>query len=115
MLPEDRADEFGQLFRSFNQMARGLRKGSDLAYGAVMQPQEGTILTVVREAAEEAEAAREESDLVEAVRRVVGRAHQPWFRMPSTVQAIGPAYATASRCGVREAGSTGDFHAPPVL
>jgi hypothetical protein len=37
----------------------GLRKASDAAYEAVMRPVEGTILTVVREAAEAAEAARD--------------------------------------------------------
>src|SRR5436305_13022259 len=36
-------------------VARALRAGSDAAYAAVQAPQEGTILTVVRELAEEAE------------------------------------------------------------
>src|SRR4051794_11621044 len=36
-------------------VARGLRAGSDAAYAAVQHPAEGTILTVVRELAEEAE------------------------------------------------------------
>lgn len=39
------------------EVARALRAGSDSAYAAVMRPVEGTILTVVREAADAAEAA----------------------------------------------------------
>src|SRR5690606_29893616 len=39
------------------EVARALRAGSDSAYAAVMRPVEGTILTVVREAAEAAEEA----------------------------------------------------------
>jgi DAK2 domain fusion protein YloV len=41
------------------ELALGLRKASDAAYEAVMRPVEGTILTVVRAAAEAAEAARD--------------------------------------------------------
>jgi DAK2 domain fusion protein YloV len=41
--------------------AAGLRNGSDAAYQAVMRPVEGTILTVVREAAEAVEAASDGS------------------------------------------------------
>jgi DAK2 domain fusion protein YloV len=40
-------------------VAAGLRKASDAAYEAVMRPVEGTILTVVRAAADAAEAARD--------------------------------------------------------
>ncbi|MCL6639853.1 MAG: DAK2 domain-containing protein, partial [Candidatus Rokubacteria bacterium] len=36
-------------------VARGLRRGADAAYEAVLRPVEGTILTVAREAAEAAE------------------------------------------------------------
>ena len=36
------------------EFARGLKAGSDMAYNAVMNPTEGTILTVAREAAEAA-------------------------------------------------------------
>src|SRR5439155_4863082 len=53
-------------------LAAGLRKACDLAYAAVQQPQEGTILTVVREAAEEAEGAQVDGEmLTSAARRVV--------------------------------------------
>jgi DAK2 domain fusion protein YloV len=41
------------------EVATGLRKASDAAYEAVMRPVEGTILTVVRAAAEAAEQARD--------------------------------------------------------
>ena len=82
-------------------LARGIRAGSDLAYKAVMQPQEGTILTVVREAAEEAEAAHAEGeDLVEAVRRVVGRAQDALDRTPELLPILKAA-------GVVDAGGRG--------
>jgi DAK2 domain fusion protein YloV len=82
-------------------LARGIRAGSDLAYQAVMQPQEGTILTVVREAAEEAEAAHAEGeDLVEAVRRVVGRAQDALDRTPELLPILKVA-------GVVDAGGRG--------
>ena len=41
-----------------DDIVQGLRRASDAAYQAVMRPVEGTILTVVREAAETAEVAR---------------------------------------------------------
>ncbi len=82
-------------------LARGVRKGSDLAYRAVMQPQEGTILTVVREAAEEAEAAHAEGeDLTEAVRRVVGRAQDALDRTPELLPIL-------KQAGVVDAGGRG--------
>ncbi len=82
-------------------LALGLRKGSDLAYNAVMQPQEGTILTVAREAAEEAEAAHGEGeDLVEAVRRVVGRAQDALDRTPELLPIL-------KQAGVVDAGGRG--------
>ena len=84
-----------------DSLRRGLRSGSDLAYQAVMQPQEGTILTVVREAAEEAEAAHGEGeDLVEAVRRVVGRAQDALDRTPELLPIL-------KQAGVVDAGGRG--------
>ncbi len=84
-----------------DSLQRGLRSGSDLAYKAVMQPQEGTILTVVREAAEEAEAAHGEGeDLVEAVRRVVGRAQDALDRTPELLPIL-------KQAGVVDAGGRG--------
>ena len=48
-------------------LAAGLRRGSEVAYGAVLTPVEGTILTVIRDAAEAAEAAAGRQPHVEAV------------------------------------------------
>jgi DAK2 domain fusion protein YloV len=48
-------------------LAEGLRRGSDVAYGAVLTPVEGTILTVIRDAADAAEAAAGRQPHVEAV------------------------------------------------
>jgi uncharacterized protein len=82
-------------------LAEGLRNGSDLAYKAVMQPQEGTILTVAREAAEEAEAAVADGDgLADAVRRVVGRAQDALDRTPEMLPIL-------KQAGVVDAGGRG--------
>jgi uncharacterized protein len=82
-------------------VANGLRNGSDLAYRAVMQPQEGTILTVVREGAEEAEAALADGDeLTDAVRRVVGRAQDALDRTPELLPIL-------KQAGVVDAGGRG--------
>jgi hypothetical protein len=48
-------------------LATGLRRGSEVAYGAVLSPVEGTILTVIRDAATAAEAAAGRRPHVEAV------------------------------------------------
>lgn len=54
------ADTFSPLeFVGPADIAIGLRRAADAAYEAVLRPVEGTILTVVRESAEAAEAARE--------------------------------------------------------
>jgi hypothetical protein len=82
-------------------LARGLRSGADLAYKAVMQPQEGTILTVAREAAEEAESASSDGDdLVDAVRRVVGRSQDALDRTPELLPIL-------KQAGVVDAGGRG--------
>ena len=82
-------------------LADGLRRGSDLAYKAVMQPQEGTILTVAREAAEEAEAANGDGDaLTDACRRVVGRAQDALDRTPELLPIL-------KQAGVVDAGGRG--------
>ncbi len=82
-------------------LSRGLRRATDLSYGAVMQPQEGTILTVTREAAEEAEAALGDGDdLIEAVRRVVGRAQDALDRTPEMLPIL-------KQAGVVDAGGRG--------
>lgn len=48
-------------------LAQSLRRGSEVAYGAVLTPVEGTILTVIRDAAEAAESAAGRQPHVEAV------------------------------------------------
>jgi len=73
-----------QLFRGFSkyvkefreidsrQFAEALKQGVDTAYKAVMKPVEGTILTVSREAAEEAiKVSRREKDLVKVMEAVM--------------------------------------------
>src|SRR5581483_4354909 len=82
-------------------VASGLRAGTDLAYRAVTQPQEGTILTVVREAAEEAEASvGDGEDLVGLVRRVVGRAQDALDNTPTQLPVL-------RQAGVVDAGGRG--------
>jgi DAK2 domain fusion protein YloV len=49
------------------EFAEGLRKGSDVAYASVLTPVEGTILTVIRDAADAAETAAGRQPHVEAV------------------------------------------------
>jgi DAK2 domain fusion protein YloV len=49
------------------ELAHGLRKGSEVAYESVLTPVEGTILTVIRDAAEAAESAAGRQPHVEAV------------------------------------------------
>ncbi|HYZ92311.1 MAG TPA: DAK2 domain-containing protein, partial [Actinomycetota bacterium] len=95
----ERVGEAGGL--DAESLSLGLRSGSDLAYKAVMQPQEGTILTVAREAAEEAEAAQTDGeDLVESVRRVVGRAQDALDRTPELLPIL-------KQAGVVDAGGRG--------
>ena len=53
-------------------MIRALRAGADTAYKAVMKPKEGTILTVARVMAEDAERnCREMTDIVELFRAIL--------------------------------------------
>lgn len=49
------------------ELAEGLRKGSEVAYQSVLTPVEGTILTVIRDAADAAETAAGRQPHVEAV------------------------------------------------
>jgi len=77
----------------------GLGRARDLAYAAVMQPQEGTILTVVREAAEEA-AATSHDVFVEHVRAVVDRARDSLAHTPEQLPVL-------KHAGVVDAGGRG--------
>ncbi len=77
----------------------GLRRATDLAYGAVTQPQEGTILTVVRESAEEAEA-DDSDELTALVHRVLDRARGALERTPEQLDVL-------KQAGVVDAGGRG--------
>ena len=87
-------------------LAAGLRGASDAAYGAVTNPVEGTILTVAREMAEEAEDAAK-SPLDEALSRVLARGADALERTPTMLQKLADA-------GVVDAGGgsapRADFH-----
>ncbi len=83
-------------------VANGLRRASDAAYQAVMRPVEGTILTVVRSAAEAAEAARDTgaSTLEALLERTVSAAHDAVARTPELLPVLKDA-------GVVDAGGHG--------
>ncbi|GAB4481277.1 MAG: DAK2 domain-containing protein [Anaerolineae bacterium] len=69
--------------------ARGLREASHTAYSAVQEPVEGTMLTVAREAAEEAATAAESSaDLRYVLQRVVERCHLSVRRTPELLPVL---------------------------
>ncbi|MEN8097558.1 MAG: DAK2 domain-containing protein [Chloroflexota bacterium] len=83
------------------QFATAMRRASDTAYKGVVNPVEGTILTVIRQAAEEAEIASEESDdLVLVLKKVVRRCHRAVAETPQLLQVLADA-------GVVDAGGQG--------
>jgi hypothetical protein len=66
-----------------NDLAVAMREASDTAYKGVMRPVEGTILTVIREGAEEAEdAVNKSDDLRFILARIVERSEQALARTP---------------------------------
>ncbi len=83
-------------------VATGLRRASDAAYQAVMRPVEGTILTVVRSAAEAAEAAHDTgaSTLESLLERTVDAAHDAVARTPELLPVL-------KEAGVVDAGGRG--------
>jgi DAK2 domain fusion protein YloV len=82
-------------------IARAFREASNVAYRAVMKPTEGTILTVIREAADAAEAAAAESDDIRAqLDRVVRESHAAVERTIDQLQVLRDA-------GVVDAGGFG--------
>ncbi|MBD0291154.1 MAG: DAK2 domain-containing protein [Thermoleophilia bacterium] len=84
-------------------VARALRAASDAAYGAVREPQEGTILSVARALAERAEdlAAQDASrPLVEALPELVSAADDALARTPAELPLLAEA-------GVVDAGGAG--------
>jgi len=85
---------------SAGDLARAIGAGFDRLEGAVDEPVEGTILTVAREAADEAREARNESDLKVFMRRLVRRAEVALSRTPDLLAALKAA-------GVVDAGAKG--------
>ena len=89
--------------RRFNglDLAHALGRGAELAYAAVGKPVEGTILTVIREAAEAARMAAEHDDDIEAVLgATVNAAEAAVARTPSLLPILREA-------GVVDAGGQG--------
>jgi hypothetical protein len=82
-------------------LAQGLREACDTAYKGVIKPVEGTILTVSREIAEEAEAAAEDSDdLIVMMERIVRRANEAVERTPEQLPVL-------KQAGVVDSGGKG--------
>ena len=82
-------------------LAAGLRAGTTSAYAAVKQPVEGTMLTVIREMAEEAERPDVASlSLDDALRRVITRGDDTVARTPEMLDKLREA-------GVVDAGGVG--------
>jgi DAK2 domain fusion protein YloV len=71
------------------EFVRGLKFGVDQAYGAVINPVEGTILTVAREAVDKAEAyATEESDLLDVLEVYLKEANESLQRTPDLLPVL---------------------------
>lgn len=82
-------------------LVNGLREAADTAYRGVIKPVEGTILTVAREAAEEAEAAiQDTTDTLHILDRVVARAKDALTRTPQMLPIL-------QKAGVVDSGGSG--------
>ncbi len=82
------------------ELASALKDGSDAAYKAVMNPTEGTILTVAREAAAGAAAAAESGDVVSVVETAVERGSKALERTTEMLPVL-------KQAGVVDAGGQG--------
>lgn len=84
------------------ELAEALKKGTKAAYGAVMKPTEGTILTVVREAGEAAENAVNNgtTDFVEVFKIAVEGAKEALAKTPEILPVL-------KKAGVVDAGGAG--------
>ena len=84
------------------ELVEAFKKGTKSAYGAVMKPTEGTILTVVREAGEAAEAAVKngKTDFVEVFEVAVEGAKQALAKTPEILPVL-------KKAGVVDAGGAG--------
>lgn len=81
-------------------IAMGFRAASDAAYNAVRQPVEGTMLTVIREMAEEAEAHADATAAAELLEVVLARGEAAVARTPELLDVLRAA-------GVVDAGGAG--------
>ena len=82
-------------------LAEAFQMASDTAYNGVMRPVEGTILTVIREGAEEAGlAAKQSRDLRNVLERVVTRCNQTLQRTPEMLPIL-------KQAGVVDSGGQG--------
>ena len=82
-------------------MIRALRAGADTAYKAVMKPKEGTILTVARVMAEDAERnCREMTDIVELFRAILKSGEAILKKTPDMLPVL-------KQAGVVDSGGTG--------
>ncbi len=84
-----------------NDLAQALHEASHTAYNGVMRPVEGTILTVIRESAEEAaDAAKKSQDLRFLLERVLERSQQSLERTPQLLPIL-------KQAGVVDSGGQG--------
>lgn len=82
-------------------LAEAIREASDTAYGGVMRPVEGTILTVIREGAEEAaDAITKSGDLRFLLERLLERCKQALERTPEQLPIL-------AQAGVVDSGGQG--------
>jgi len=89
---------------SVTDFAEALRNASDTAYKALTEPVEGTILTVIREAAEKAmQQTREGADLRQTMTAITSQANDTVTRTPEMLPALKDA-------GVVDAGGKGLFY-----
>jgi DAK2 domain fusion protein YloV len=84
-----------------SDFARALQEGSQAAYKAVMRPTEGTILTVIKEAAKEAQVqARHNKDFVPFMEKVLAQAQETLDKTPEMLPVL-------KQAGVVDAGGAG--------
>lgn len=84
-----------------NDLARAFRQAAETAYSGVMRPVEGTILTVIREGADEAaDAAQKSQDLRFLLERVLERCQQALERTPDLLPIL-------KQAGVVDSGGQG--------
>ena len=86
-------------FGEDGSVAAALRRGSDVAWAAVREPAEGTILTVIRDLADEAEG-RGEAELPELLHALVARGDESVARTQEQLEVL-------RQAGVVDAGAAG--------